>query len=498
VNILFYLSAIIYVISMLFIFSYALTQSHLLFNYFARKRKTLSACEADLNNLPIVTIQLPIYNEKFVIPRLIDCICRINYPLHKLEIQVLDDSTDDSRAIAAQKVMQWQEKGIDIKLIHRRDRSGFKAGALKYGLDEAKGELIAIFDSDFIPNEDFLLKTVGYFTDPQTGVVQTRWEHINRNESILTKIQALALDAHFTVEQGGRNHFGAFINFNGTAGIWRKSCILDAGNWEADTLTEDLDLSYRAQLMGWKIIYREDIGSPAELPSIMSAVKSQQYRWNKGGAEVARKMIGSIFQSAQPLPIKIHGVFHLLNSSVFVAVLLAGITSFPLAYGVSMHPEYWTILPAGIFFLLMTLILGINFYTGYKRCAPGNFREFLIQFPVFLCMSMGLAVHNSIAVLEGFMGRKTPFIRTPKAGDSQLGQNKYLKSEITFSTWIELALGLYFLMAIIWSIYAGFYAFTLFHTMLAIGFLTISGTSIFHDEKLRRAYRKYDTSPNSI
>jgi len=497
VNILFVLSATFYVFSMLFIFSYALSQVHLLIQYKSKNSKKVNSDQQELQYFPSVTIQLPIYNERFVVERLIDSVCKINYPNEKLQIQVLDDSTDDSSTITLEKIKEWRKKGVDIVWEHRVDRSGFKAGALKKGLNDAKGELIAIFDSDFIPNEDFLLNTVRHFKDPKVGVVQTRWEHINREESILTKIQALALDAHFTIEQGGRNHYGAFINFNGTAGIWRKSCILDAGNWEADTLTEDLDLSYRAQLKGWKFIYKEAIGSPAELPSIMSAVKSQQYRWNKGGAEVARKALPTLFQSNFPFSVKMHGMFHLLNSSVFVAVLVAGISSFPLAHYISINTEWQGMLRIGILFLILTAVLGINFYTGFKKCGNGNLLGFLIQFPVFLCMSMGLAVHNSIAVLEGLAGKKTPFIRTPKAGNTLLGQNSYFKSEISESTWIELSLGWYFTFAIVWGVLNGFYAFLLFHAMLAIGFFSIAGITILHDLKLRKALIKYSTHPNS-
>ncbi|EDO26837.1 predicted protein, partial [Nematostella vectensis] len=247
--------------------------------------------------IPFITIQLPVYNELYVMERLLNNIVNIEYPKDKLEIQVLDDSTDESVISTAKQIERLQKTGIDIKHIQRENRIGFKAGALKEGLEKAKGEFIAIFDADFLPEKDWLLKTVPYFKNPEIGVVQTRWGHINRNYSTLTKIQAFALDAHFTLEQVGRNSQGHFINFNGTAGIWRKECIYDAGNWEGDTLTEDLDLSYRAQLKKWKFKYLENVVTPAELPVIISAARSQQFRWNKGGAENFQKMLKKIITS---------------------------------------------------------------------------------------------------------------------------------------------------------------------------------------------------------
>ncbi|WP_306413696.1 cellulose synthase family protein [Cecembia lonarensis] len=240
-------------------------------------------------DLPKVTVQLPVYNEKYVIDRLIEAVAELEYPKDKLEIQILDDSTDETSLIIQKKIKGFPE--IDFQYIHRKDRAGFKAGALKHGLASAKGELIAIFDADFVPDTTFLMKTVGFFVDEEVGLVQSRWTHLNEGYSLLTRLQAFALDAHFMVEQIGRNAQGAFINFNGTGGIWRRACILDAGNWEDDTLTEDLDLSYRAQKKGWEFIYRPDIESPAELPPVMSAIKSQQFRWTKGGAECAKKTL---------------------------------------------------------------------------------------------------------------------------------------------------------------------------------------------------------------
>jgi cellulose synthase/poly-beta-1,6-N-acetylglucosamine synthase-like glycosyltransferase len=284
----------LYTIALLLIFFYSIAQLNLLFNYLKFKKNKKVGPLLDLtksSETPYITIQLPIYNEAYVVERLLENISQMEYPKGKLEIQVLDDSTDESVTITAAQIAKLQETGLDIVHIRRSNREGYKAGALKEGLAIAKGELIAIFDADFIPQTDWLYKTVPHFANSETGVVQTRWGHLNRDYSILTKIQAFALDAHFTLEQVGRNAQGHFINFNGTAGIWRKSCIIDAGNWEGDTLTEDLDLSYRAQLKGWKFTYLEDVETPAELPIVISAARSQQFRWNKGGAENFRKSV---------------------------------------------------------------------------------------------------------------------------------------------------------------------------------------------------------------
>lgn len=287
----------VYTVAIVLIFMYALAQLNLLYNYLSSKKVTDNSKTFDFSNpeeIPLVTIQLPVFNEMYVMDRLLDNIALIDYPKDKLEIQVLDDSTDETVQTTFEHVEKLKQTGLNIQHITRTDRSGFKAGALKEGLEVAKGEFIAIFDADFLPKPNWLKRTIPYFKDKKIGVVQTRWGHINRDYSILTKIQAFALDAHFTLEQVGRSSKGHFINFNGTAGVWRKTCIIDAGNWEGDTLTEDLDLSYRAQLKNWKFKYLEDVETPAELPIIISAARSQQFRWNKGGAENFRKMMWKI------------------------------------------------------------------------------------------------------------------------------------------------------------------------------------------------------------
>lgn len=442
--------------------------------------------------LPLVTIQLPIYNELYVVERIIDAVCKFDYPLDRLEIQVLDDSTDETVEIIAKKVAYYKQKGFQIEHIQRTNREGFKAGALAYGLKHCKGEFIAIFDADFIPDPNFLNKTISYFTNPKIGVVQTRWEHLNENYSFLTQMQALALDAHFSVEQLGRNLGDHFINFNGTAGVWRKACIADAGGWQADTLTEDLDLSYRAQLKGWKFRFLENIGTPAELPVAMNALKSQQFRWTKGAAECARKNLGKVLRSKDISPIhKLHAAFHLLNSGIFICVFLISVLSVPLFFVKLYHPEYNPVFQAGSIFLASTFIVTLFFWTAYQSNKVTNFKtsaNFVLKFPVFLSVSMGLALHNGLAVIEGYIGKKTPFIRTPKFN---IGQNKnswqknrYLDKKIAPLTWVEIALTLYFLFAIGCDFYWSDFSMLVFHIMLFVGYGLVSFYSLSHLRKI--------------
>ena len=326
---------IFYVFFMSFIFLYSLIQGHLVILYL--KKTKINTSEAivkqDFSFEPNVTIQLPIFNEKFVVKRLIDKIAEMDYPKGKLEIQILDDSTDETIEIVKNKVDQLKADGFQITQFTRKKNTGFKAGALAEGMEITKGEFIAIFDADFLPEKDFLKRTLKYFTNKKIGVVQTRWAHLNQEYSLLTKLQAFGLDAHFTIEQSGKNEGGHFINFNGTAGVWRKSCIYDAGGWESDTLTEDLDLSYRAQMKGWKFKFLEEVGCPAELPVTMNALKTQQFRWNKGAAETARKNLRKLLKTKNiSFATKLHGIFHLLNSFLFVCIFMVIVLSVPVLY----------------------------------------------------------------------------------------------------------------------------------------------------------------------
>ncbi len=469
----------VYSIALLFIFIYSLSQAALLRRYF-KSNKNKKTIKMDMLYFPYVTIQLPIYNELYIVERLIDNICKFDYPLDKFQVQVLDDSTDETIGIIKKKVDEWKAKGIDIIHVHRTDRKGFKAGALEEGLKTAKGEFIAIFDSDFLPRIDFLQQTVSYFKNEKVGMVQTKWGHLNRNYSLLTKLQAFGLDAHFSIEQVGRNYHNGFINFNGTSGIWRKSCIIDSGNWQFDILTEDLDLSYRAQLKDWHFVYLEDIESPAELPPVMSALKTQQYRWTKGGAETAKKHLMSVITSNKPLHVKWHGIMHLLNSAIFLSILICSILSVPLLYIKVSFPGMENLFLIASLFVVSFLILGSMYYVSSakrfknKLMALGNL---IITFPAFLAISMGLSLHNGIAVVEGYLGKKTPFIRTPKFNLNQKNGkwegNKYLKTKLNLINLLELLLAFYFAFGVFKGIQIKDYGLLPFHLMLAIGFLTV-------------------------
>jgi cellulose synthase/poly-beta-1,6-N-acetylglucosamine synthase-like glycosyltransferase len=475
---------VLYSLAMLFIFLYTLSQAHLLWSYLAKK-KTTGPVPPALPALPPVTVQLPVYNEKYVVGRLIDAVCALQYPAYLLEVQVLDDSTDESFDIAAERVRHWAAKGINIRHVRRPDRKGYKAGALRHGLETATGTFIAIFDADFVPAPDFLQRAVPWLADARVGLVQTRWGHLNRNHSLLTKVQGLALDAHFTVEQTGRNKLGSFINFNGTAGVWRKQTILDAGNWHDDTLTEDLDLSYRAQLKGWQFVYLEELVSPAELPVAMSAVKSQQYRWNKGGAEVARKMLGKLWRGRLSLCKKLHGSFHLLNSAIFVAIFTSALLSLPMVWIKAHFPLFKTWIAVGSFTLLSFVIIGAVYFVANRRQFGESIKTgwgYWVYFPVFLSMSMGLSCHNARAVLQGYAGRRTPFVRTPKfniaEGSRNWRGNSYLAARLGGGALVEILLALYFVAAIVVDFWLGDLAMLPFHIMLVGGFAAVAGYSV--------------------
>jgi len=476
---------IVYSIALLLIFMYALAQLNLLFNYLSAQKKESNSPKFDLTNrdeIPFVTIQLPVYNEMYVMERLLDNIALIDYPKDKLEIQVLDDSTDETISTTASQIQRLKQAGLDIVHITRTDRSGFKAGALKEGLKIAKGEYIAIFDADFLPKKDWLKRTIPYFKNSEIGVVQTRWGHINRNYSVLTKIQAFALDAHFTLEQVGRNSKGHFINFNGTAGIWRKTCILDAGNWEGDTLTEDLDLSYRAQLKNWKFKYLEHVETPAELPVVISAARTQQFRWNKGGAENFRKMMWKVLKNQNiSAKTKVHGVLHLLNSSMFFCILIVAVLSIPMLYIKNEYAHLKMYFYVMSFFVLSSIIFFICYWFMYKRMYGSSFKNFIqyiAMFLTFFTIAMGFSLHNSIAVIEGHLGKRSDFIRTPKFNINSLTDswknNKYLKKNISINVIFEGLLMIYFAFgmysAFIVGDQGGDFGLFPFHLMLFLGF----------------------------
>ncbi|AUC86343.1 glycosyl transferase family 2 [Polaribacter sp. ALD11] len=489
-----YIIIFIYSIALLLIFMYALAQLNLLLNYLKARKKIDTSEKFDFSNseeIPFVTIQLPVYNELYVMKRLLKNIAKLEYPIDKLEIQVLDDSTDESIETTAKHIKQIKEKGIDIQHIRRDNRKGFKAGALKEGLKTAKGEFIVIFDADFLPQKEWLFQTVPYFKDDEIGVVQTRWGHINRDYSTLTKIQAFALDAHFTLEQVGRNSKGHFINFNGTAGVWRKECIYDAGNWEGDTLTEDLDLSYRAQLKNWKFKYLENVETPAELPVIISAARSQQFRWNKGGAENFQKMMKRVIKSENvSFKTKIHSLLHLLNSSMFTCIFLVAVLSIPMLYIKNEYTHLKIYFYVMSFFVISSLIFFVCYWYMYKNSYGGgikNFFKYIGAFFTFFSIAMGFSLHNTVAVLEGHFGKKSEFVRTPKFNIKTIKDgwknNKYIKKKPSVHVILEGILALYFVFgmysAFVVGNEGGDFGLFPFHFMLFIGFSYVFFKSVF-------------------
>ena len=470
---------IIYGICLLLIFFYSILQLTLSIAYAKTKGKRANekTPDFDLTNAPKVTIQLPMFNELYVAERIIETTAAFNYPKDKLEIQVLDDSTDETVEVIAKKVAEIAATGVNIKHIHRVDRTGYKAGALDAAMDRVEGEFIAIFDSDFVPDQDFLLKTIPFFQDSNIGVVQTRWGHLNKDYSILTELQAFGLNGHFAIEQGGRNSSGHYINFNGTAGIWRKTCIEAAGGWEHDTLTEDLDLSYRAQIKGWKFKYLENVISPAELPITMSALKNQQHRWMKGGAECFIKMRKRIITAKNvKFGDKIHALSHLFNSSVFLFILTLSLLSLPVLHIKDSFSDLNLFIRFGSVFITSTLFLMYYYWLSYRDKTENkivSFFKFFGRFVQFLVVSMGLSLSNTVAVIEGYLGIKSSFVRTPKfnvAKKNEFKGNKYDKKSISILTIAEgLLMVLFGFTAVNRALY-GDLGMVPFHLMLAIGY----------------------------
>lgn len=473
---------IIYFISLTILFGFGIHGLVMLY-YYGKTQKIVNPEEKIPDKLPKVTIQLPLYNEYYVVERLINAVCNIEYPRELLEVQVLDDSTDETVDLAKKLVEDYCGNGFDIKYVHRVNREGYKAGALKEGLKTAKGEFIAIFDADFVPKKDFLLKTIPHFQDSNVGMVQTRWEHLNEEYSFLTRSQALALDGHFVIEQQVRNKAGFFINFNGTAGVWRKDTIIDAGNWQPDTLTEDLDLSYRAQLKGWKFVFLNDVTSPAELPADINGLKTQQFRWTKGAVETAKKILPKVFKAKLPLKIKLESFVHLTSNIVFPFILLVAILNIPLVIiknQVGGYDEYYTLMSVFVLASVSTFL----FYMYAQRAIHMDWRKRLLMFPVFLAGSMGFAVNNTKAVLEALFNKRTGFTRTPKYKIVSLKdkwqKKKYVQKKISGTVILELLMALYYVFGIGISIYYIEIAAIPFQLLFLMGFGLVGYMSLKH------------------
>lgn len=473
---------IFYLISLLVLFGFGMHGLVLLYYY--HKTQKIQPLKLELpKELPRVTVQLPIYNEVYVVERLIRHVCNFEYPKDKLEIQVLDDSTDETQELAESLVNEYREKGFDIHYIHRNNREGFKAGALRYGLELATGEFVAIFDADFIPQPDFLIKTIPYFQNPEVGMVQTRWGHINEDYSILTRSAALSLDAHFVLEQQVRNKAGFFINFNGTAGIWRKKTIIDAGNWQSDTLTEDLDLSYRAQLKGWKFVFLNDVVSPAELPADINALKTQQFRWTKGAVETAKKILPLLLKAKLPLKVKLEGLVHLTSNIVFPFILIVATLNVPLVIikntveGIDLYYSMMSI-------FVLASIASFIFYLYSQKAIHLDWRYRILFFPVFLAGSMGFAINNTKAIIEALIGKKSGFARTPKyrivSSKDDWRLKKYVQKKISSTVFLEILLSIYYIFGIGISIYYLEIAAIPFQLLFFLGFGIVGYMSIKH------------------
>jgi len=443
----------VYLAVMLVVCVYGLHRYQLVHLYYKYRQNTpkMRAC---FRTWPRVTIQLPMFNEQAVAGRIIDATFRIDYPRDRLQIQVLDDSTDTTVEIAQAAVERWQALRFDIEYVHREDREGYKAGALAHGLETASGEFVLIFDADFVPPPEILKETIHYFTDPRVGMVQARWEHLNREQSLLTKTQAILLDGHFVIEHAARNRSGRFMSFNGTAGLWRRTCIEDAGGWQHDTLTEDLDLSYRAQMKGWRFVFLPDLTSPAELPPDMEGFKQQQYRWAKGGAQTCRKLLPTVLRSRLPKRIKMEAFFHLTSCTVYIYVVILTLMLYPVVYlKVHVFEQGWMRYLFDASVLMLATCGASTFYVASQRAQFKTWAESVKYIPFLMALGIGISLNNARAVLAGFFGKPGEFVRTPKFGVTVGDDNwkrdvrthRRLNRRIKLQPFVELGLGLYLL-----------------------------------------------------
>jgi cellulose synthase/poly-beta-1,6-N-acetylglucosamine synthase-like glycosyltransferase len=436
---------------------------------------------------PVVTVQLPIYNERYVVKRLIEAAAAIDYPRDRLEIQVLDDSTDETRAIAAARVAELRDEGLDIVHLVRASREGFKAGALQHGLDRARGDLLAIFDADFVPPPSILRAMVPYFQDPGVGVVQSRWQHLNEDYSALARAQGISLDGHFVIEHAARMSAGRFFNFNGTAGVLRKACVLDAGGWQSDTLTEDLDLSYRAQLRGWRFVFAPHVLCPSELPVEMNAFKAQQHRWVKGSIQVARKLLPLVWRAPVPLAVKVEATFHLTYNVAYVFLLLLSLIVYPVVLTRYRDGSTFYAIADTILFLVATASV-LFFFAYAQRETRRDWKGRLRYLPFVMSLGMGLSVTNTRAVLEALVGHRSTFHRTPKfriegRGDGWRG--KRYRAPLNGWALIEIALGLYFAWAMLALAHDKVYAPLPFFVLYLFGFLYVGILSLVHAQARR-------------
>ena len=466
-----------YFIVLLVLAMYGMHRYALLYNYFVY-RKNIPAVPPAVAKWPKVTIQLPIFNERYVIERLVDAVAQFDYPRELLDIQVLDDSTDETQQVARACVERHAAEGLPIVYIHRTNRQGFKAGALENGLRTARGEFVAIFDADFIPQVDFLRRTIPYFLDPNggggIGMVQARWTYLNSDYSLLTRVETILLDGHFVIEHGGRSRRGTFFNFNGTAGVWRRSAIDAAGGWEHDTLTEDTDLSYRAQLKGWKFLYLPDIECASELPVDMNGFKAQQARWAKGLMQTAKKILPKVFRADVPWHIKSEAFFHLTANISYPLMVLLSTMLLP-AMIVRFYQGWFQMLVIDLpLFLASTCSISSFYLAAQKELRPKSWLTTFLYMPFVMATGIGLSVRNAQAVLEALAGKKTEFTRTPKfkiEGKSGTFAAKKYTNKSGWMPYFEVALGLYFALAVLYAFRNENYATTPFLLLFVWGYL---------------------------
>ncbi len=455
---------------------YGIHRYALVYNYY-KNRKHVAGLPPEVLTWPSVTVQLPIFNEKYVIERLVEAIAAFDYPRELLDIQVLDDSTDETQEVARNCVERYRQLGVPVSYIHRDNREGFKAGALQEGLKTAQGEFVTIFDADFIPPTDFLRRTVPYFADQKLAMVQTRWSYINRHYSALTEVEAILLDGHFVIEHSSRFRSGLFFNFNGTAGIWRRIAIEDAGGWQHDTLTEDTDLSYRAQLRGWRFTYLPEIDCPSELPVEMNAFKSQQARWAKGLMQTAKKILPRVLRSDMPAAVKAEAVFHLTANISYPLMVFMSIILLP-AMIVRFYQGWLQVLIIDLPLFLASTCSISSFYLAAERALyPKTWKRTFLYLPFVMAVGIGLSVRNALAVIEAIVGLKSEFVRTPKyrveagaQGSGAWASKKYHKSA-GWMPFAEVALGLYFAGAVFYALQNENYATVPFLLLFVWGYL---------------------------
>jgi len=452
--------------------------------------------------LPRVTIQLPMFNEQFVVERLVEAVCAMDYPREKLDIQVLDDSTDESQHVAREIVDRYAAMGNPITYIHRTNRHGFKAGALDEGLNVAKGEFVAIFDADFVPGKDWIMKVIHHFAEPDVGMVQTRWTHLNRDYSLLTKIEAILLDAHFVIEHGSRVRTGEYFNFNGTAGMWRRKAIADGGGWQHDTLTEDTDLSYRSQMAGWRFKYLPEVECPSELPIEMTAFKTQQARWAKGLIQVSIKLLPTIFKSGMSRKRKIESVYHLTANIAYPLMVIMTALLVPSMICRFYQGWFQMLLIDVPLFGASTASIAVFYALSQRVLYPKTWKKCLLYLPMLMAIGIGLTVTNSKAVMEAIFGVQSAFVRTPKFAVAKKGEkskaNKYRK-RLKLAPYIELLLGAWFMAAILYTFTNHNFFTAPFLILFVVGFWYTGFMSIFQGRfdrfKFGRNKDEEETSP---